>query len=77
MLYLVPLRNNVNCQYKYRVETIRCGNAGFKTVQYSKFLTIRGKESDLLYVQEVLLVTHFYVVTYYIKWVTTSWTYST
>ena len=28
----------------------------------------------VVYVQEVL--THFFIVTYYIKWVTTSWTYS-
>ena len=30
---------------------------------------------NILYVQEV--VTPFYIVSYYIKWVTTSWTYST
>ena len=29
----------------------------------------------ILYVQEV--VTSFYIVSYYIKWVTTSWAYST
>ena len=44
----------------------------------TKKLTNKQRERKInrkiLYVQEFL--THFYVVTYYIKWVKTSWTYS-
>ena len=45
-------------------------------ITYTLILII-GKtkiDFDILYVQEV--VTPFYRVSYYIKWVTTSWTYS-
>ena len=34
----------------------------------------KSRRIEALYVQEVL--THFYIVTYYIKWVKTSYTYS-
>ena len=47
-------------------------DATFPTVESPRENVKMGKH--LLYVQEV--AAHFMIVTYYIKWVTTSWTHS-
>ena len=57
----------LDIQYNYRYKMLK-NIIHDSTYMFSVF----GTKTHILYVQEV--VTHSYIVTYHIKWVTTSWT---